>query len=131
MIQHGNPSGSCLLFVAVDLWLPLLAQQPVCLLQADALAALAAAARLAGRTPAMNALAAELGLRLESAGVTMAHEHYRGVLNFECDALSRLAEGAQVPARLLAVPRAVPRERVASFFWAWPRELLTHRGPHT
>ena len=75
----------------------------------------------------MNAIAAEIALRLESAMVNMATEHYRGTLNFECDALSRLATGAVIPERLMQVPRASVKPRSAGFFWAWPRSLLETR----
>ena len=93
------------------------------MVQSDATAALFAAERGAGRTPAMNALSAEIALRLESAMVAFSTEHYRGSLNFECDALSRLAKGALVPSRQLDVRRDVPMPRSAGFFWAWPQAL--------
>ena len=76
------------------------------------------AARLAGRTPAMNAIAVEIAIRLESAEVTLSPEHLRGALNFECDALSRLAQGAAIPERLQGVQRSLPRPRQQQFFWA-------------
>ena len=110
--------------VAVDVWLPHLHGQGMCLLQTDAAAALHDAARLAGRTPAMSAIAAELALRLESAQVHVQPEHLSGTLNFECDALSRLSQGASIPKTLANVQRSEPRRRSPSFFWAWPRDLL-------
>ena len=110
--------------VAIDVWLPRLRGQAMCLLQTDATAALPDAARLAGRTPAMNAIAAELALRLECAHVQAVPEHLSGTLNFQCDALSRMALGAALPAALAGVPRVSPRSPEASFFWAWPRALL-------
>ena len=110
--------------IAVDTWLPRLHGQVACLVQTDALAALYDIAKGAGRTPAMNALAAEIALRFESAQVHSASEHISGTLNFECDALSRLAQGAAVPSALVSVPQASARLRAASFFWAWTRELL-------
>ena len=73
----------------------------------------------------MNALAAELALRFESAQVHMAPEHLSGTLNYACDALSRLSKGtAKVPAALAGVARATPRLRLPAVFWAWPRTLL-------
>ena len=90
----------------------------------DALAALYDITKGSGPTPAMNALAAEIALRFESAQVHSTSEHISGTLNFECDALSSLAQGAVVPSALVSVPRASARPRVASFFWAWTRELL-------
>ena len=104
--------------IAIDTWLPHLRGQAAFLLQADATAALFAAARMAGRTAAMNAIAVEIAIRLESAQVILSPEHFRGTLNFECDALSRLAQGAKVPERLLGVERALPKLRQRSFFWA-------------
>ena len=111
------------ILVAFDAWLPG-GRSQTWRLQADATAALGACARRAGRTPHMNALAAEIGLRLESVGVFLEQDHFRGDLNTECDALSRLEAGATVPPRLLSVPRLIPPPRDASFFWAWPREIL-------
>ncbi len=110
--------------IAVDTWLPRLHSQAASLLQTDATAALYDATRMAGRTPAMNALAAELALRFESAQVHMAPEHVSGTLNFACDALSRLSKGAKIPAALAGVARVTPRPRLPAFFWAWPRTLL-------
>ena len=95
--------------------------------QSDVTAALFATQRAAGRTPAMNAICAEIALRLECAMLTVRAEHYRGTLNFECDALSRLSQGALVPERLRSVRRDLPKPRSASFFWAWPRALLERR----
>ena len=43
------------ILIVVDAWLPHLLGQAACLLQAGATSALYSAARLAGRTPAMNA----------------------------------------------------------------------------
>jgi hypothetical protein len=110
--------------IAVDTWLPRLHGQVACLVQTDPLAALYDIAKGAGRTPAMNALAAEIALRFESAQVHSASEHISGTLNFQCDALSRLSQGAAVPTSLRAVPQASARPRSASFFWAWTKELL-------
>ncbi|CAK0883204.1 unnamed protein product, partial [Prorocentrum cordatum] len=95
------------LLVAVDCWLPRLEDEALALLQTDATAALFSAARLAGRTPLMNALAAELALRFESANVHVSLEHVAGTLNFECDALSRISQGA-------AIPRSLRADRVAA-----------------
>ncbi|CAK0840856.1 unnamed protein product, partial [Prorocentrum cordatum] len=90
------------LLVAVGCWLPRLKDEALALLQTDATAALFSAARLAGRTPHMNALAAELALRFESANVHVSLEHVAGTLNFECDALSRISQGAEIPRSLRA-----------------------------
>jgi len=106
------------ILIAIDAWLPHLRGQAAFLLQADATAALFTATRLAGRTPAMNAIAVEIAIRMESADVTLSPEHLRGTLNFECDALSRLAQGAAVPEILQNVPRTLPKSRRQQFFWA-------------
>ncbi|CAK0835747.1 unnamed protein product [Prorocentrum cordatum] len=95
------------LLVAVDCWMPRLKDEALALLQTDATAALFSAARLAGRTPLMNALAAELALRFESANVHVSLEHVAGTLNFECDALSQISQGA-------AIPRSLRADRVAA-----------------
>ena len=84
--------------------------------------------KAAGKTPVMNALAAEVALRLECAGVQTLPEHLSGTLNFQCDALSRLSQGASIPTVLQDVPRAVPKDRSSHFFWAWPRTLSTVTG---
>jgi hypothetical protein len=115
---------------AVDSWLAHLRGQALVLFQLDATAALHASVRGAGRTPFMNALAAELALRLESAAVSMVPEHLSGILNFECDALSRLAQGAAVPRALDGALRVHPRLLSQDFFWAWPRSLLRTRRGH-
>ena len=116
------------ILLAIDTWLPVLHSQAACLLQSDATAALHDAVKMSGRTPAMNAIAAELALRFESAQVHFTPEHLNGTLNFHCDALSRLAQGAAVPKALLGTPRVSPRPRVPAFFWAWPRELLSSQS---
>ena len=112
------------ILIAIDTWLPHLRGQAAFLLQADATAALFAAARLAGRTTAMNAIAVEIAIRLESAQVCLSPEHFRGTLNFECDALSRLAQGAAIPASLASVPRSLPKPRARHFFWAVLNDTL-------
>eukprot|EP00971_Amphidinium_carterae_P345308 6486198-Amphidinium_carterae.1 len=86
----------CLL-VAVDLWGHWFGKVGVCKLQADSKATLDIAYSMSGRTPVTNALAAELGIRVETCGFQFELEHLRGHLNEAADALSRLAEGAIVP----------------------------------
>ena len=111
------------IFIALDLWLPRLRGTAAGTLQSDATAALFASRREAGRTPAMNALCAEIALRVEVAAIQLKHEHYVAVLNFEADALSRLSRGATMPSRLAHVERPLVPARSFSSFWAWPREL--------
>ena len=104
--------------LAVDAWLGHLWGNPLAVIQMDATAALHAVMRAAGRTPAMNAIASEIALRLEIAGVQFLPEHLSGTLNFDCDALSRLhKEGIEVPKKLVGIPRTTPKDRVQSFFW--------------
>ena len=112
---------------AVDTWIGHLRSRSTALFQMDATAALHTAARGAGRTPVMNALAAELAIRMESANSRMLPEHLSGTLNFECDALSRLSQGAEIPPALAGVRRVNPRPLSPSFFLAWPRALLEAR----
>ena len=67
---------------------------------------LGAASKITSPGPALNALAKELALALEiCAAETMLGEHYRGTVDVVADALSRPAEGAQLPARLRGAPR--------------------------
>ena len=120
------------LLLAVDAWIAHLRDQRALLVQLDATAALYTAARGAGRTPVMNAIAAEIALRMESAGATAIPEHLCGTLNFECDALSRLSQGADLPPALTTVSRIKTRTLGANFFLAWPRAALkkpTHPNP--
>ena len=111
------------ILIAVDVWLPEVAGRTTAVIQTDATAALFNVKTLSGKTPAMNALTAEIALRLESVGVETAPEHLSGILNYECDALSREAQGAAVPDRLRHLPRVWPPARVPSWWWAWPRDL--------
>ena len=118
--------------VAVDVWLPRLRGQTLCLIQMDATAALFSIMKSTGKTPVMNAMCAEIALRLECARVQTVPEHLTGTLNFDCDALSRLSTGSEIPVALRGVLRAHPRLRSASFFWAWPRSLRSlAQGPPT
>ena len=117
--------------VSLDLWLPRLRGRALCLVQMDATAALYTIINQSGKTPVMNALAAEVALRMECADIQTIPEHLTGTLNFECDALSRLSQGASVPAALHDVRREVPKERSEQFFWAWPRTLSISTGRAT
>ena len=68
------------------------------IVQADSSAALGAALKLASPRPLMNALAAEISLVLERFSIErLLGDHYRGSINVEADALSRLWEGAKIP----------------------------------
>ena len=116
---------------AVDTWIALLRGVDAAVFQMDATAALHAAARGAGRTPIMNAIAAELAIRLESVGAGLIPEHLCGTLNFECDALSRLTQGARVPPALDGIQRVSPRPLSPSFFLAWPNGLVKTLPAHT
>ena len=103
--------------LAIDTWLPRLRGQSLCLFLSDSTAALYAVMQTSSETQAMNALAAEIALRLECANVFTVPEHVAGKLNFDCDAVSRLSEGAQLPAILGNVRRDVPKPRQPRFFW--------------
>ena len=69
--------------VAVRLWVHELTDESFAVLQTDAMAALGAARRLAGRSPVMNFLAGEYALTLETHNMTASHFHLPGTLNFE------------------------------------------------
>ncbi len=87
--------------------------------QADSMPALGAAVKLTSPATILNELAMELALALESIGAEVAiGEHIRGVLNVEADALSRLHEGAELPARLRCVARHKAPVRCESWFLA-------------
>ena len=109
------------ILIALDTWLARLRGEAACLIQSDALAALYTARKLAGRSPAMNFVAAEIALRVESAHILLDAEHVKGILNFECDALSRLGQGEAIPKRLQSVVRVNPKPRNEAFFWSVPR----------
>ncbi len=77
--------------------------------QMDSASALNVALKLASSVPTVNYLAAELSLLMEDMDIeALEGSHYRGVLNVEADALSRLAEGKKVP-RSLAHIKMTPR----------------------
>ena len=76
---------------------------------------------LAGCSPAMDNLAAELGLRLQCMGCTLQAEHLRGTLNVDADALRRLTQGSSVPVCLQHVLRVHPLVRDDSWCWARPK----------
>ena len=79
--------------------------------------------KLASPRPLVNAVAAEITLMLEATRADLlVPQHFRGVLNVEADALSRLNEGKEVPRRLTHVHREVPPVRNEDFYKAWPKE---------
>ena len=91
-------------------------------MQADSKAALGAALKLSSPRPLMNAIAAEISLMLERFQIqSLRGDHFRGSINVEADALSRLGEGAEIPASLTDVPRASAPDRGSKFYKAWPR----------
>ena len=74
------------------------------LLQMDSKAALSSALKLSSHAATVNMIAAEITLRLEQLGIeALSGEHFRGTLNIEADALSRLSEGKPFPRALLGV----------------------------
>ena len=89
--------------------------------QADSKAALGTALKLASPRPLMNAIASEISLTLECFQIqALVGEHFRGSLNVEADALSRLNEGARLPKSLAHVIRASVPVRDDDFYKAWP-----------
>jgi hypothetical protein len=108
------------LVVSVRIWAPFLrGDLAEVRVQADSMPALGAAVKMTSPTPVLNELAMELALALESIGAEVAvGEHIRGVLNVEADALSRLWEGAELPARLRCVRRTTAPSRQETWYHA-------------
>ena len=74
--------------------------------QLDSESALRVAVKLASSDKVTNRLAAELSLTLEQWGLeALTGQHWRNVINIEADALSRLHEDYEIPARLQRLPR--------------------------
>ena len=95
------------------------------MIESDIWAALNATMKMASSTPSMNALGAEIGIRMASYRAYFQVAHVPGVCNVECDALSRLSCGYQVPASLLEVARTGGTSRRGSFFLAWSNHAET------
>ena len=95
--------------VALKTWASQLkGQRTGFLLQMDSKAALGAALKLASPTPSVNVIAAEVALALEILNVeALQGEHYRGTINIEADALSRILEGKGIPRSLWHL-KAIP-----------------------
>ena len=73
----------------------------------DSESALLIASKLSSSTATANRLAAEIALDCAQLDLdTILGDHFRGSLNVEADALSRLAEGKEIPQRLRPLPRA-------------------------
>ena len=71
------------------------------IVQMDSSSALNVALKLGSSVPTVNYLAAELSLLMEELDIEFLEgAHYRGILNVEADALSRLTEGKKVPRSL-------------------------------
>ena len=99
------------------------ATQTQLVVQTDSTAAMGAASKLASPRPRVNAVAAEITPMLEATRADLlVPRHFRGVINVEADALSRLNEGKEVPRRLTHVHREVPPVRNEDFYKAWPKE---------
>ena len=93
------------------------------MIESDSWAALQATMKMASSTPAMSALGAEIGIRTPSCKAYFHVAHIRGLLNVDCDALSRLSCGYEVPENLLGAHRTEAPPRRGSFFLAWPRRM--------
>ena len=104
------------ILIAIDLWAHLIQPAGVAALEGDATAALYAVNRLSSRTSTMNNLVAEISIRCEPKHIRLTLGHLRAVYSIEADALSRLSEGATLPASLAGVPRARAPVRVAQGF---------------
>ena len=89
-------------------------------LQMDSAPALSAALKLSSSTATVNLVAAEIALRLEALSIPQIEgEHYRGTLNIEADALSRLSEGKEVPASCVGIEASVVPPRSAVYQLSW------------
>ena len=116
------------ILVSIKVWGPRLQGGNVGLvLQGDAVAALTAAINLTGRTPLLNALAAEVALQLElNRWDCLFGEHVRSELNVEADKLSRLWDDVTVsqvvPGTLQNVVRICAPPRDSAFMIAWPQD---------
>ena len=85
------------------------------LLQMASKAALGAALKLASPTPSVNLIAADIAFTLELLNIErLAGEHFRGTVNVEADALSRLLEGKEIPRSLWGIKasRVPPRSSI-------------------
>ena len=112
--------------LAIGTWLLRLRGQPLCLFQSDSTATLYAVMHASGKTPSY-ALAAEIALRLECANVFTVPEHVAGTLNFDCDALSRLSEGAQCQRSWAMCGAMYQCHGSLASFGRWPATLLIGR----
>ena len=61
-----------------------------------------------------------IGLRSEIDGFEYHTEHWRAVINFEADLLSRLEAGKELPESLRDVPPVQAPARDPGMFIAWP-----------
>ena len=115
------------ILISLVTWGPMLQFGTVACVETDSEAAMIAAAKLSSNTANMNALAAEIGFRVVGSQVDL--RHISGVSDYEADAVSSLHVGKDLPAHLQSFQRSDGLDRDASFFLAWPRELV--EGAHT
>ena len=110
------------ILVSLHVWGPKLrGMSGAFVIQADSQAALGAALKLCSPRTLMNVIAAEISLVMERYNIEkLVGEHFRGTLNVEADALSRLWEGADLPPSLRSIPRANVPCRDDTFYQAWP-----------
>ena len=86
------------ILVSIRIWAPFLKRGKV-IVHGDAKSALHAARKMAGRSPALNALAGELGVTCEVHTIGIDVKHLLGAVNVQADAVSRLTEGKKrIPA---------------------------------
>ena len=94
-------------------------------LQTDNTATMTAAMAMKSPTGTMNAIAAEMSLRLDRRRANFhVAEHIPGLLNFIADALGRLGTGAKLPECLDTARRfsAPSRSRESGFLLCWPQD---------
>ena len=94
-------------------------------LQVDNTATLSAAMLLKSSSPVMNAVAAEVSLRIDRLRTSLEFaEHIPGALNFLADALSRLTAGAKLPEVLVTAVRFPAPSRSGDVWRTWPQEWV-------
>jgi hypothetical protein len=116
--NEGDPAWMCeaellALLLALHAWKTRLSGKRMSfIVQMDSSSALNVALKLGSSVPTVNYLAAELSLLMEELDIELLEgAHYRGILNVEADALSRLTEGKKVPRSLAQLKMTAPPSR--------------------
>ena len=109
--------------ISIAIWQAKLSDKYMACVETDCKATVFACAKLSSITPSMNALAAEIGLRVVRSQIEL--DHVSGVSNCEADALSRLCAGKAIPCTScrLSGPRRLCVTAVSSWLGPknWPK----------